>query len=94
MTRSNESGWISFMLGIIASLGWLIPIIGLPITVVGTALGAVGMGNPKDKGISIAGMIINIVFLIAAIAKGIVDLVLYSKKKRRISSLLKTTSQY
>lgn len=81
MNRTNESAWISFILGIIASLGWIIPIIGLPITVVGIALGAIGMGNSRDKGVSIAGMVINIIFLSAAVAKGIVDLVLYEKKK-------------
>lgn len=81
MRKTNESAWVSFILGIIASLGWIIPIIGLPITVVGTALGAVGIGHSRDRGISIAGMVINIVFLLAAIAKGIVDFVLYSKRK-------------
>lgn len=81
MNRTNESAWTSFILGIMASLGWIIPIIGLPITVVGTALGAIGMGNKRDKGISIAGMVINIVFLVASIAKGIVDIVFYYKRK-------------
>lgn len=81
MSRKNDSAWISFILGIIASLGWLVPIIGLPITVVGTALGAVGIGNPRDRGISIAGMVMNIIFLLAAIAKGIVDIIFYLKRK-------------
>ena len=85
MQRSNDSGWASFILGIIASLGWLVPIIGLPITVVGVALGAIGIGNPRDRGFSIAGMIMNIVFLGAAIAKGIVDLVFYYKRLRQRS---------
>lgn len=82
MNKTNESAWTSFILGIIASLGWLIPIIGLPITVVGTAFGAIGIGNKRDRGVSIAGMVINIVFLLASIAKGIVDVVLYIKRKR------------
>ena len=81
MGKTNESGWISFILGIIASLGWLVPIVGLPITVVGTALGAVGIGNPRDRGFSIAGMVINIVFLLASIAKGILDIIIYNKRK-------------
>lgn len=81
MKKTNESAWISFILGIVASLGWLVPIVGLPITVVGTALGAVGIGNRRDRGISIAGMIINIVFLLATIAKGIIDIIFYYKKK-------------
>ena len=80
MQRPNDSGWASFILGIISSLGWLVPIVGLPITVVGIALGAIGMGNPRDRGFSIAGMIMNIVFLGAVIANGIIDIVFYYKR--------------
>lgn len=87
MKRSNDSAWVSFILGIISSLGWLVPIIGLPITVVGIVLGAVGMGNPRDRGFSIAGMVVNIVFLAATIAKGILDIIFYYKKQQKISSL-------
>lgn len=87
MRRANDSAWASFILGIISSLGWLVPIIGLPITVVGIALGAVGIKNPRDRGFSIAGMVINIVFLTATIAKGIIDTVLHYKKMKKISSL-------
>ncbi len=82
MNRSNESAWTSFILGIVASLGWIIPIIGLPITVVGTAFGAIGIGNKRDRGVSIAGMVINIIFLSASIAKGIIDLIHDNKRKR------------
>ncbi len=82
INRKNDSAWVSFILGIIASLGWIIPVIGLPITVVGTAFGAIGIGNKRDRGVSIAGMVINIVFLSAAVAKGIVDLVTYKKRKK------------
>ena len=85
MERTNDSGWASFILGIISSLAWLIPLIGLPITVVGTALGAIGIGNPRDRGFSIAGMIMNIVFLGAAITKGVMECIFYYKKLRQKS---------
>lgn len=82
MIKSNESAWISFILGIISSLGWMIPIVGLPITVVGIALGAIGIGKKEDRGVSIAGMVMNIVFLLATISKGIIDIIFYFKDKR------------
>ncbi|MEG0014337.1 MAG: hypothetical protein RR324_06070 [Cellulosilyticaceae bacterium] len=81
VARPNTNAWTSFILGIISSLGWIVPIIGLPITIVGTVLGAVGMKNKRNKGIAIAGFIINLVFLVCTIAKGIVDIVLYCKRK-------------
>lgn len=81
VTRPNTNAWTSFILGIISSLGWIVPIIGLPITIVGTVLGAVGMKNKRNRGIAIAGFTINLVFLVCTIAKGIVDLVFYCKRK-------------
>ncbi|PHV71556.1 hypothetical protein CS063_03020 [Sporanaerobium hydrogeniformans] len=79
---NNLNAWTSLILGIIGSLGWLVPIIGLPVTIVGTVLGAVSMKNKKNRGIGIAGFVVSTVFLVASIAKGIVDIVLYFKKTK------------
>lgn len=80
VSRPNTNAWTSFILGIMSSLGWVIPIIGLPVTIVGTVLGAVGMKNKRNRGIAIAGFVINLVFLLCTIAKGIVDIVLYTRR--------------
>jgi hypothetical protein len=77
----NTEAWTSLILGIIGSLGWLVPIIGLPVTVVGTVLGAVSMRKKRSKGIGIAGFVVSLCFLIVSIAKGIVDIVIYCKNK-------------
>ncbi len=80
--ESSRGAWASFILGIVASLGWIVPIIGLPVTIVGIVLGALNMKNYKAKGAAIAGFVINIIFLCASIAKGIVDIVGYMKNKK------------
>ena len=80
--RPNTEAWASLILGVIGTLGWLIPIIGLPITVVGTVLGAISMKNKRSKGIGIAGFIVNLSFLLVTIAKGTVDIILYLKKNK------------
>lgn len=77
---TERSAWTSLILGIVGSLGWLIPIIGLPVTIVGTVLGAVGIKTKNARGIAIAGFVINTVFLTASIAKGILDIIKYLKK--------------
>lgn len=82
--RANTNAWTSFILGIVGSLAWLVPIIGLPITIVGTVLGAVSMKNKRSKGIGIAGFVINLVFLLVTIAKGIVDIVLYMRARKEV----------
>ena len=80
--KKNHGAWPSLILGIFGSLAWIVPIIGLPITVVGTVLGAMGMGKKREyRGVSIAGFVVNLVFLIAAIAKGIVDVIFYFRKR-------------
>lgn len=81
--QSSAGSWTSLVLGIISSLGWMIPIIGLPVTIVGTVFGAINMKNRRSKGVAIAGFVINVVFLCASIAKGIVDIVIYAKKRKK-----------
>ena len=80
--ESSAGSLTSLVLGIIASLGWMIPIIGLPVTIVGIVLGAMNLKNRKSKGLAIAGFVVNIVFLCASIAKGIVDIVSCARKSK------------
>ena len=77
------NAWTSLVLGIVGSLGWLVPIIGLPVTIVGTVFGAIGIKTKKSRGIAIAGFVINTVFLTATIAKGILDIIKYLKKSSK-----------
>ena len=81
--ESSAGSWTSLVLGIISSLGWIVPVIGLPVTIVGTVFGAINMKNRKSKGVAIAGFVINIVFLCASIAKGIVDIVIHAKRCKK-----------
>lgn len=81
--ETSAGACTSLILGIISSLGWIVPIIGLPITIVGTVLGAINMKSRKAKGIAIAGFVVNIVFLCVSIAKGIVDIVMYAKRNKK-----------
>lgn len=83
VSRPNPNAWTAFVLGIISSLAWLFPIIGLPVTIVGTVLGAVSMRHKRNKGIGIAGFVINVVFLCCSIAKGVVEIVFYFKRRNK-----------
>lgn len=80
--RPNPNAWTSFILGIISSVAWIIPIIGLPVTIVGTVLGAVGMRGKRNKGIAIAGFVTNIVFLVVTIAAGVLEIIYLVKKNK------------
>ncbi|WP_305766911.1 hypothetical protein [Candidatus Epulonipiscium viviparus] len=79
----NPSAWTSFILGIVASVAWLIPIAGIPITIVGTVFGAISQKDPRDRGVGIAGLVINIVFMVFSVIQSIVLVWLYIKKKQQ-----------
>lgn len=81
--RPNPNAWTSFILGIMSSLGWIMPIIGVPVTIVGIVFGAISMKQKRNRGIGIAGFVINIVFLCCSIAKAIVDIVFYFKRRNQ-----------
>ena len=80
--ESDAGSWTSLVLGIIGSLGWIIPIVGLPITIVGTVFGAINIKSRKSKGIAISGFVVSLVFLAASIAKGVLDIIKYMRKNK------------
>ncbi|OOB78837.1 MAG: hypothetical protein ATN34_03510 [Epulopiscium sp. Nele67-Bin002] len=75
--KRNSNAWISLALGIISSLAWIIPILGLPITLVGSVLGGIGTNNKRDRGVAVIGCSMNLVFLIVTGLK-----VIHSSNKR------------
>lgn len=79
----GRGAWASLILGIIASLGWIVPIIGLPITVVGIVLGAINFKSKQVRGAAISGFVVNTVFLCITIAKGIIDIVRLCRKSNK-----------
>jgi len=80
--ESDAGSWTSLVLGIVGSLGWIIPIIGLPITIVGIVFGAINMKSHKSKGVAIAGFVVNLVFLVASITKGILDIIKWMRSSK------------
>lgn len=67
---SMEKARTSFILGIIDAFAWLLPIIGIPVSIVGLVLGIQGIKSPK-RWMAVAGIILCSFFLIAAIINGI-----------------------
>lgn len=80
--ESDAGSWTSLILGIIGSLGWIIPIVGLPVTIVGTTFGAINMKSRKSKGVAIAGFVVSLVFLVASVAKGILDIIKWMRSTK------------
>ncbi len=56
----------ALVLGIIGLFVWLLPIIGLPLTIVGVVCGSRGLREPK-RDIALAGLILSIIGLVASL---------------------------
>jgi hypothetical protein len=65
MEKKDKSGSAiaALILGLFSLIAWLIPIFGLPISIIGLILGIVGFNSSK-RGIAIAGITITIITLI------------------------------
>jgi hypothetical protein len=56
----------SLVLGLFSTIGWIIPLIGLPTTIAGLVLGIKGLG-PQRRGTAIAGIVLSIIFLVLSV---------------------------
>jgi|SRR5579859_6517014 len=65
-TQNNGPGIASMVLGIIGVLTFWFPFIGLPVSLVGLVLAAVGMKRIDGKGFAIAGLVLTIIGVILA----------------------------
>ncbi|EGD49735.1 hypothetical protein Cpap_4177 [Ruminiclostridium papyrosolvens DSM 2782] len=61
----------SFILGIVDTLAWLLPIVGIPVSIVGLILGILGMKSTK-RWMAVVGIILSSIFLVAAIINVII----------------------
>ncbi len=61
----------SFILGIVDTVAWLLPIIGIPVSIVGLILGILGIKSTK-RWMAVVGIILSSIFLVAAIINVII----------------------
>lgn len=62
--QTNGPGIASLVLGIIGVIIFWVPFVGLPVSVVGLALAAVGMKRMDGKGFAVAGLVLSIIGVI------------------------------
>jgi hypothetical protein len=64
------------ILGLSAIVVWLIPLIGVSVTIVVLVMGILGRNSSK-KGMTTAGIILSVIFLLASITNAIAGVILY-----------------
>lgn len=65
-SSSRDQAITSFILGIFDILAWILPIIGIPVSIVGLILGILGIRSSK-KWMAVSGIIICSIFLVASV---------------------------
>lgn len=71
---------VGFILGLVSIVAWLIPLIGLPVTICGIIFSALGLGSAQRKK-AITGLVLSIVFLIASLGNAVAGAVLSGIKE-------------
>lgn len=61
----------SMILGLVGIVVWLLPILGVPVTIIGLILGILGVKSSR-KGMAIAGIILCSLFLLASIGSSVI----------------------
>ena len=84
-TISDKKGkaLTSFILGIVSTVAWFIPIIGAPVTIVGLIMGILGRKSSR-KWMAIVGIVLCSIFLIATVVNGVLGAIIAVDKMNEI----------
>ncbi len=75
--KKETKAIVGFILGLVGIIAWFLPIIGVPVTILGIIFSALGM-NTKNKNKAIAGLILSIVFLIVTLINSFLGVLMTS----------------
>lgn len=77
-TNGKENkAFIGFILGLCSIIAWYLPIIGLPVTVIGIIFSSLGINSAK-RGQAVAGLVLSIIFLVVTLINSIAGMMLAS----------------
>ncbi|MDB4894812.1 MAG: hypothetical protein JWN15_1074 [Firmicutes bacterium] len=65
-----------FVLGLVSLLAWILPFIGLPVTVTGLVLSIRGLRSSRS-GLATAGLILSVIWLLVTLANGTLGAYMY-----------------
>lgn len=72
LAEQKVKAFASFILGLLSIIAWLIPFLGLPVTIFGLLLGSAGMKS-SNRGLALTGLILCAIFLLATLASAIIS---------------------
>lgn len=64
MQAIEKKAMVGFILGLVGIVAWFLPIIGFPVTIVGLVQSIKGKKAVNRRGLAIAGLILNLIFLV------------------------------
>lgn len=79
LERNNGKAIASLVLGLCSIITWLIPLFGLPTTIVGLIMGGIGVKSQK-RGFAITGIVLSAIFLILTIINMVLGVLIFTNK--------------
>jgi hypothetical protein len=74
--QGNGSAVASLVLGIISMIAWLLPILGVPLSIVGIVLGNRGRRLLVQRGMATTGLTLSIIALVLALLNAVAGVLL------------------
>jgi site-specific recombinase len=94
MEKVDSRAKVGFILGLVSIIAWLLPIIGLPVTICAIIFSSLGLKSAVRRGKAITGLVLGIVFLILTLLNAIAGVVIgaVNAKYRSTAPVLQTSS--
>ena len=73
---AEKKAMAGFILGLIGIIAWILPIAGFPVTITGLVLSIKGKKSVGRKGLAIAGVVLNIIFLVFTAFNSFIGMIL------------------
>lgn len=61
----------SLVLGVVGLIAWCVPIVGLPVTIIGVVLGSQSLNTPS-RGLALAGLVLSVIGLAASAVNAVI----------------------
>ena len=76
MEKIDKKAKAGFILGLVSIVAWIIPLIGLPVTICAIVFSSLGLKSKANHSKAVAGLILGIVFVVLTLCNSIVGAVM------------------
>ena len=76
--KADKNATVGFVLGLVSTIAWFIPLFGFPVTICGIVFSAKGLKSKKNHTQAVVGLVFSIIFVIVTLVNSIVGVVMWN----------------